>query len=53
MDSDILKINYLAVRPERVEGGKANYGTVSIGERDSLPAAGRGDGWMPIVLSSV
>ena len=28
-DNDILKISYLAVRPERVEGGTANYDTAS------------------------
>jgi len=28
----MLKINHLAVRPERVEGRMANYDTVSEGE---------------------
>ena len=36
-DYDMLKINHLAVRPERVEGRMANYDTVSPVER--------GKGW--------
>ena len=35
-DHGTLKINYLAVRPERVEGRTVNCDTVSKGEGDEI-----------------
>ena len=40
------EINYLAVRPEPVEGQAANYDTASAGERDRV----RGGGARPMNL---